>query len=454
MRGWFHVADEKVEEARRALATKLLEDIQEKGLNWSRDWCRGNPFNPTTGKAYHGRNSLFLMYAIAQGGYSDPRFMTFAQAKKEGYRIKKGCHGWPIEKWKGMWYLVAEPSQRIKQPRTAKEVERMRDDPAYAQRLSCVGTYTVFNAEDVEGIEPYEGAPRIERSEIADFLVKNPPCRVKESVSDNAFYRIAASRPKEYIQVPLRSQFTTIEGFARTLLHEMGHATGAPSRLNRDMTGTMHGDEETVAKYAREELVAELSSVFMANEIMGAMPEVDAADQGMDYLKNSAAYLKGWAARTKDPAGEILKAATQAAAAADWMQENRFAPALAGEIVIADVCHDLEEGRDVAPAVLRAAFADLGREGVVEDGVLSHEWAGYPAGCAASSVEAELGLAYPYGLDGLRDDCAEEAASHVDELDEGEGLDAIFDRNGACAESHEEGRDDPVSGIRDNGEIG
>lgn len=405
------MASDKVREARRALAEALLEDIRKGSLNWARDWCRGTPHNPTTGKGYRGRNALLLMYAIRAGGYRDPRFITFNQAKKEGYHVRRGCHGWPIEKWRRMWFLIDDPDKRIKQPRTADEEAALAADPAYGQRMNCVGTFTVFNAEDVGGIAPYEGIRRTDPSMLADFLVKNPPCRVVEELGDRACY----APSKDVIRVPLRSQFSSDEGFARTLLHEMGHATGAPSRLGRDLSGTMSGDPESVERYAREELTAELASVFMANELTGSFPEIRGADESMDHLANSAAYLKGWADSTDNPEDEILRAATRAADASDWMFGHRFDAALAEELVIADVRRDIDEGRDLAPAVIRAAFEDLDREGVADAGALAHDWAGFPAGMGVDAVRQALGLAYPYGLDGLKSDCDEEARGAASE---------------------------------------
>ena len=62
-------------------------------------------------------------------------------------------------------------------------------------------------------------------------------------------------------------------------LHEMTHSTGTPERLNRTK-GDKFGDE----KYAKEELVAELSAAMMGNAM------------GFDarILDNNAAYLDGW----------------------------------------------------------------------------------------------------------------------------------------------------------------
>ena len=106
--------DEKLDQAKAAMVQRLLSDMETEGADWVRDWADcGTPFNPVTGTVYRGRNALLLMCAIAAEGLTDPRFMTFAQAKAAGYKVRKGCHGYPIEKWREMWFSRADPTARI-----------------------------------------------------------------------------------------------------------------------------------------------------------------------------------------------------------------------------------------------------------------------------------------------------------------------------------------------------
>lgn len=62
-------------------------------------------------------------------------------------------------------------------------------------------------------------------------------------------------------------------------LHEMTHSTGTANRLNREK-GTKFGD----AKYAKEEMVAELTAAMVGNAL------------GFDkrILNNNACYVDGW----------------------------------------------------------------------------------------------------------------------------------------------------------------
>ena len=102
---------------------------------------------------------------------------------------------------------------------------------------------------------------------------------------DGAFYSPSADR----IVVPLKEQFNignTPEEVYRggmeyysTMLHEMTHSTMTAERLNREMGGKF-GDP----KYAKEELVAELTAAMISHS-MGFDSKI---------TDNSAAYLDSW----------------------------------------------------------------------------------------------------------------------------------------------------------------
>ena len=96
---------------------------------------------------------------------------------------------------------------------------------------------------------------------------------------ERAFYAPA----EDYVQVPPPQAYFEHINWHRTALHELGHATGHPSRLNRDQSGS-HGTK----KYAFEELVAELSSAFSCASL-GIVPTVRHAD----YI---GAWLELWRA--------------------------------------------------------------------------------------------------------------------------------------------------------------
>lgn len=322
---------EKLTDARQALFDALLADMEREGSRWVKEWSFPHPpMNGVTGKGYGPRNTAMLMYAMRDGGFRDPRFATFKMASDKGCHIIKGSHGYPIERWKRMLVSKTDPTARLKQPKTEEEWKIALANPEYKAEPRCVGTFTVFNAEQMENTEnlvSVECFKPIEPDRVADGLVKASPCPVIETPNDEAFYLIGADK----IYVPQRNQFTSVESFCRTLLHEMGHSTGHPSRLDREQCGLKQNRQ----KYAFEELIAELSSVFTANaiglDLRGVDDDKPLSGDEVDVLSNSAAYLKGWASQLRDPGGELLKAATRASKATDYLVKDCFIPKLGKE---------------------------------------------------------------------------------------------------------------------------
>ena len=309
-------ANAKLDQAKQDMVDKLLADMEEKGADWSRDWVDCSiPVNAATGKAYRGRNALLLMAAMVGEGLTDPRFMTFNQAKDAGHKVAKGCHGYAIERWREMWYRKEDPNARVKQPKTKAERDELAADPAFSSRWLAVGHFIVFNARDIEGIEPYQaegGAPA--DCPLLDYLEAYSPCEVVEAAQGRAFYSPAADR----ITLPVRGQFRDEEGAARTLLHEIGHATGHAQRLNRPQKNPFGS-----AEYAREELIAELTSVFAAATLGFDMPQ--AGEDSCGYWANHVAYIRNWLGACEGSAAdEVMKAATSAAAACDWLLKHCF----------------------------------------------------------------------------------------------------------------------------------
>ena len=158
-------------------------------------------------------------------------------------------------------------------------------------------TYTVFNVDQVEGehldhlrvgktvvntnpIETYEEADRVIEATGADIRYGG----------NQAFY----SRAQDFIQVPLREQFTAAE-YYETVFHELVHLLEHPSRLNWNRK-----DEG----YAMGELIAEMGSCFLATEL--GIPNAET-------LPNHASYLQSWLKAMQNDHRFIFQASSQAA---------------------------------------------------------------------------------------------------------------------------------------------
>lgn len=322
---------ERLAEARERLVAQVLGDMRERGAEWSRDWVCATPTNPATGNAYTGRNRLLLGFYMRELGLKDPRFCTYVQAQNKGWQVRRGAKSFPVEKWGEVFYDSRAPKRRIPQPKTREDKRALLRNPNIRTKQVPFGCYSVFAARDVEGLGPWEGLrPGLAKSRLADFLEQNSPVPVEEALGDVACYVPSQDR----IVMPERGQFKDDGGFARVLLHEQGHSTGHATRLGRDLSGrALSADPKSRAAYAREELTAELNSLFCANELGVAMPEVGRDDEfsKSEYWENHVAYLKGWAEGLEDPADELMRAATAASKATDWLMRRCFAPALEAE---------------------------------------------------------------------------------------------------------------------------
>ena len=173
--------------------------------------------------------------------------MTFNQAKDKGWKIKSGEKGTLCEKW------IFEEKKVIEDPVTG-EKETVYEELEHPK----VNYFILFNADQVDGIpekEKKEPLSRDEQLALADQFVKSSVCSVIEGANETEAYYSPA---RDEIHLPARDYFYSAGEFLGTAIHEMGHSTGHPSRLARDISGGFGS-----TSYAKEELVAELSAVFV-----------------------------------------------------------------------------------------------------------------------------------------------------------------------------------------------
>ncbi|MCR2829063.1 DUF3560 domain-containing protein [Acidithiobacillus ferrooxidans] len=305
---------------RLELADRLIEQIEAGTASWQRPWAAGEvlaPVNAVTGKAYRGVNYQNL--AMFSPDPSDPRWCTYKQAQEQGWQVRKGAHGIPIEKW-----------SRYAHKRTEEEVERLRaqgaqDIEPVEERLG-VRYYTVFHASQIDGIPPIERAPQAEmEGKTEDRLPKLAENMGLEVIhtGGRAFYRPSEDR----VYMPPTERFERAAGHDTTLLHELSHATGHGSRLKREI-GKPFGSP----KYAVEELRAEMSAAMTAASLgIGFDPASQDMEEGRE-TGNSAAYLASWlkALPEKTRKQTLMQAIKDAQGISDYLIERT--PELAVEV--------------------------------------------------------------------------------------------------------------------------
>ena len=261
---------------------------------WRRPWDPDKaggpsmPRNATTGARYRGINVLTLGMSPLAFTSGDPRWATYKQAADRGWQVRKGERG-----------TTAYFFKRLEIRDDAKPA----DDDDATRRIPLLRAFTLFHASQIDGLPTFV-APTVEEApwrkpEAADTIVVNSQAVVRIG-GDRAFYSPAT----DHIQMPPQHAFHSAAGFASTVLHELGHWTGAETRLNRDLRNGFGSHD-----YAREELRAELAQVMVCAEL--GLPDCDFA--------NGAAYIASWLERLKSDRKEIFRAAADAQRIADFL---------------------------------------------------------------------------------------------------------------------------------------
>lgn len=213
---------DRVADQRKEIVDHVIEEMGKGGFSWLKPWAdSASPHNPVTGSTYHGRNRMHLAVMAAIKGYNDPRWVTFNQAKKVGWKLQKGAKSCIVEKWK-MYPVKDSGKEKDKSSPASDDSQNLRMIPR------CVGYWSVFNASQFDGVPPLPQLNRnddIEIGRLADDVKDSSRCPVREAPGNEAYYVPA----KDMIAVPPRDSFASNEAFLVTLLHEMGHSTGHPN---------------------------------------------------------------------------------------------------------------------------------------------------------------------------------------------------------------------------------
>lgn len=266
------------------ITEQVLEIMSQGVIPWKKPWnARGAHRNLITGKQYRGIN-VFLLSCT---NFSSPWWLSFKQAKEKGGKIRKGEKGRQIVFWK---------------PLLTQDIETGKEKKIFMLRY-----YTVFNLDQVEGIEAPKEPETIELEPIAEAEkivseMQNRPV-IEEAGGNKACYYPG----KDSVQMPKFQDFDESEKYYSVLFHELGHSTGHVSRLARKevQVCSRFGSED----YSKEELVAEMTAAFLCGE-SGILPAT---------VENSAAYLQSWSARLKEDKKMVINAAAAAQRAADYI---------------------------------------------------------------------------------------------------------------------------------------
>lgn len=291
--------NKQTEEFRKRIVDSFIKSLEEEPLEWKKNWSGSAeiPFNGYSERKYHGINRIVLQHTSNECGYNDPRWFTFKQVSDMQLKVKRGSHGCKVEYW-FLWDPVNKKSI------TMKEYAKL----SVEEKKKIIWTaryYTVFNGEQIEGLAPYIVPEReINPAEVIQTISKNMDVEIVHDGDDKAFYHPLQDK----IHLPKPEYFFSDYDYNATALHELGHSTGHEKRLHRDLSGGF-GSEG----YAREELVAELTSCFMSAELPVA--------QSQEHLRNHQAYIQSWIADLKARPESFMTAVKQAEEAAAYLEQ-------------------------------------------------------------------------------------------------------------------------------------
>jgi len=269
------------------ITERIVALLAQGTVPWQKPWKArtGLPRNLVSQKPYRGIN-VFLLLAMS---FESPFWLTFRQALQLGGTVRKGEKSCPVVFWK----------------QTTIE-DKASGEP---QKIPLLRYYHVFNVVQCDGLktgsepvaEPVNGI--LKPDEIVAHMPQRP--EIKHGMT-RAFY----SPREDCVGLPMRERFERAEGYYATLFHELVHATGHESRLNRPSLTEKGGFGSN--PYCKEELIAEMGAAFLCGQ-------AEIAERTID---NSAAYLNGWLEQLRNDKTLIVQAAAQAQKAADFILGN------------------------------------------------------------------------------------------------------------------------------------
>jgi antirestriction protein ArdC len=275
------------------ITDKIIAELEAGRMPWVQPWANARapldmPHNASTRSRYSGINIVILWDAVISCGFSTNAFLTFRQALSLGGHVRQGERGTTV--------VYAKPFT------PAEERRRAEREGREAARILMLKRFTVFNTDQCDDLPAEVCASP---SPIPDdFILPAADALIKATGADfriggdQAFYAPGL----DFVQVPRPDAYFEPVNWHRTAFHELGHWSGHGSRLNRDLSGTFGS-----VPYGREELVAEMAGAFVCAS-MGIEPTVRHAD-----------YIGSWLAIIREDNRAIVRAASAASKAADFI---------------------------------------------------------------------------------------------------------------------------------------
>ena len=257
----------------RRVTDRLVADLEKGTAPWTLAWSPGPealPYNPRSASRVNLANQLWLASVARERGYRDPRWCTYKQALQMGWQVRRGQQGTLVLGWK------AGPGGSLQ-----------------------AHLPLAFNAEQCRGADRFDRPePDLwQACREVERLLEQSGATIENVGTRQARYDCRRDR----ILLPAERDCGAPPAYHRIALHELGHWTGHPDRLDR--ATLVRGIESGFAspEYAREELRAEIGSLVMGDRL----------GIGHDPSRH-VAYVGAWIAALKKDPREIIGAASDA----------------------------------------------------------------------------------------------------------------------------------------------
>lgn len=270
------------------ITERILEKMKEGYIPWKKPWIgSAGSYNIISKKTYSITNQILLDH---RGAYA-----TFKQWQDLGGRIKKGAKSEIVIFWK------------------MQEIEEKDEDSGEIRKknVPLLRYYRVIHISDVEGVAHPDPEEKFNTEPIqeAEDLLHSYLDREKISLhilqdGNSAYYRPS----DDSITLPEISQFKIAEEYYSTAFHECSHSTMKVWRCDREEDNKKAHFGNAV--YSREELIAEISSAAILNDLGLETP---------DTFTNSAAYIQGWSKALKEDPKLFITASSRAEKAANYI---------------------------------------------------------------------------------------------------------------------------------------
>ena len=261
---------------------RIIEALDRGVVPWAKPWKGGHsmPHNmfsmdPEKGRFYQGANVPMLWMS----GHSDPRWMTYSQAKKNGIDIKEGEKPSPIVFW--------------------KFVEKKDDNGDVIDKIPLLRYFKVYNAEQCENAPDLPEIPEVDPVENYENCQAMMDCYGVDIEHGGSV--ASYSLTTDTINIPEAGQFKDVESYWSTLLHQAIHSTAHDDRLKRD-----------ISNVAFERMASEMGAAFLCAQ-MGIERD--------SLTANHASYIAQYKTLLSEDPKAFMRAAKLARQAADYVLE-------------------------------------------------------------------------------------------------------------------------------------